>query len=167
MERSDANQRISVWCLRPHPCIVDSTQKARLEEMPGICPGSAENLVELLLLLGLCSIHFAMHGVPMLVSIASGPLGLSGRCACLFFSSMLLLLRLQAFGVLLMRWPIVERQGHRCNIDIRKHDAVAGQIKFMVMVQEALIVEPRKEHIIAVLYHCTWTRRDSPPAYTK
>ena len=35
----------------------------RLEEMPGICPGSAENLVELLLLLGLCSIHFAMHGL--------------------------------------------------------------------------------------------------------
>ena len=84
VERSDANQRISVWCLHPHPCILDSTQKTRLEEMPGNGPGSAENLVELLLLLGLCNIHFAMHGVPMLVSLASGPLGLSGRCLPLF-----------------------------------------------------------------------------------
>ena len=77
MERSDANKRISVWCLHPHPCIVDPTEKTRLEEeMPGVCPGSAENLVELLLLLGLCSIHPSTHGVTTLVSTAGGSFAL-------------------------------------------------------------------------------------------
>ena len=79
MERSDTNQRISVRCLHPHPCIVDPTQKTKLEEMPGVGPGSAENLVELLLLLSLCSIHPAMHGATVLVSIVGGSLGRSSR----------------------------------------------------------------------------------------
>ena len=68
---------------------------------------------------------------------------------------MLLLLVPQAS----VRWPIVERQVHRCDIGVRKHDAVAGQVRFMAMVQEALKIELRVEHIVAVLNNCARTRR--------
>ena len=40
-----------------------------------------------------------------------------------------------------------------------RHTRERRQIKFMAMVQEALRIELRIEHIIAVLYHCTCTRR--------
>ena len=63
---------------RPYKRVtVRRLEKARLEEMPGICPGWLKDLCELLLLSDLRSIHLTMHGVTRLVRIACGSLG---RC---------------------------------------------------------------------------------------
>ena len=65
-------------------------------------------------------------------------------------------------GILLVRWPVVERQVHGRNALIRQNHAIIREIQFMAMIEVALVVEIAVKDTRPVLDDCSWPRRCHP-----